>query len=141
MLKIPIPDQLQSFVEQQAIDTGFPSARDYVLHLIEKEQRRLEVGIDQSIDRETDPAFLMTLPLADRRRILGAQADLMVAHYEQDTEWREFMGGATQTEDSWMKDAGMFENEPLFDQVLGEIAVYRRELDGDRPELHHNNDV
>jgi hypothetical protein len=142
MLNIPIPDQLQSFVEQQAIDTGFPSARDYVLHLIEKEQRRLEVGIDRSIDRETDPVFLMTLPLADRRRILAAQADLMVAHYEQDTEWREFMGGASsQAADSWMKDAGMFETEPLFDQVLEEIAVYRREMDVDRPELHHNNDV
>jgi hypothetical protein len=142
MLNIRIPDQLQSFVEQQAIDTGFSSASGYVLHLIEKEQRRLEVVMDQSIDRETDPVFLMTMPLVDRRRILAAQADLMVAHYEQDTEWREFMGGATpQTEDSWMKDAGMFENEPLFDQVLGEIAGYRRELDGDRPELHQNDDV
>jgi hypothetical protein len=48
----------------------------------------------------------------------------------------EFMGGATsQTEDSWMKDAGMLENEPLFDQVLEEIAAHRRELDVDRPEL------
>jgi hypothetical protein len=137
MLNIPIPDQLQLFVEQQAIDTGFPSASGYVLHLIEREQRRLEVGMDQSIDRETDPVFLMTLPLADRRRILAAQADLMVAHYEQDDDWREFMGGASsQTENSWMKDAGMFENEPLLDQVLEEIAVYRREMDVDRPELH-----
>jgi hypothetical protein len=137
MLNIPLPDQLQSFVEQQAIDTGFPSARDYVLHLIEKEQRRLEVGIDRSIDRETDPVFLMTLPLADRRRILAAQADLMVAHYEQDNDWHEFMAEVTsQTEDSWMRDAGMFENEPLFDQVLEEIAVYRREIDVDRPEFN-----
>jgi hypothetical protein len=94
MLNTPLPDQLQSFVEQQAMDTGFTSASGYVLHLIEKEQKRLEVGIDQSIDRETDPVFLMTMPLADRRRILAAQADLMVAHYEQDNNWREFMGGA-----------------------------------------------
>jgi hypothetical protein len=40
-----------------------------------------------------------------------------------------------QTEDSWMKHAGMFKDEPLFDQVLEEIATYRRELDADRPEL------
>jgi hypothetical protein len=94
MLNIPLPDQLQSFVDQQAIDTGFPNASGYVLHLIEKEQQRLEVGkVDQSIDRETDPAFLMTLPLPDRRRILAAQADGMVAHYEQDHDWREFTAG------------------------------------------------
>jgi hypothetical protein len=47
-------------------------------------------------------------------------------------------------EDPWMKHAGMFKDEPLFDQVLAEIATYRRELDADdlrsvvdhRPELH-----
>jgi hypothetical protein len=39
-------------------------------------------------------------------------------------------------EDPWMKHAGMFKDEPLFDQVLEEIATYRRELDADRPELH-----
>jgi hypothetical protein len=41
-----------------------------------------------------------------------------------------------QTEDPWMKHAGMFKDEPLFDQVLEEIATYRHELDADRPELH-----
>jgi hypothetical protein len=41
-----------------------------------------------------------------------------------------------QIEDPWMKHAGMFKDEPLFDQVLEEIATYRRELDADRPELH-----
>jgi hypothetical protein len=46
-----------------------------------------------------------------------------------------------QTEDPWMKHAGMFQDEPLFDEVLGEIASYRRELDADRAELQHNDDV
>jgi hypothetical protein len=46
-----------------------------------------------------------------------------------------------QSEDPWMKHAGMFQDEPLFDEVLEEIATYRRELDVDRPELQHNNDV
>jgi hypothetical protein len=41
-----------------------------------------------------------------------------------------------QAEDPWMKHAGMFQDEPLFDQVLEEIATDRRELDADRPELH-----
>jgi hypothetical protein len=42
-------------------------------------------------------------------------------------------------EDPWMKHAGMFKDEPLFDQVLEEIAIYRRELDAERPELHHTD--
>jgi hypothetical protein len=38
-------------------------------------------------------------------------------------------------ENSWIQDAGMFANEPLFDDVLDEIVAYRRELDASRPEL------
>ncbi len=44
-----------------------------------------------------------------------------------------------EAEDPWMKHAGMFKDEPLFDQVLEEIAIYRRELDADRPELHSDD--
>ncbi len=33
-----------------------------------------------------------------------------------------------------MKFARMFENDPLFDQVMEDIQTYRRELDLDRPE-------
>lgn len=46
-----------------------------------------------------------------------------------------------QTGDPWMKDAGMFAHEPLFDQVLEEIAAYRQELDADRSELHSNDNT
>jgi tRNA(fMet)-specific endonuclease VapC len=35
----------------------------------------------------------------------------------------------------WMKHAGMFQDEPLFDQVLTEIEIYRHQLDSHRPEL------
>ncbi|MCP4654179.1 MAG: type II toxin-antitoxin system HicB family antitoxin [bacterium] len=34
----------------------------------------------------------------------------------------------------WMKFAGMFENDPLFDQVVEDIQTYRRELDADSAE-------
>lgn len=33
-----------------------------------------------------------------------------------------------------MKFAGMYENEPLFDTVLEEIDVYRREIDAEPEE-------
>jgi hypothetical protein len=41
-----------------------------------------------------------------------------------------------QAEHPWMKHAGMFKDDPMFDEVLEEIAIYRRELDADRPELN-----
>lgn len=38
-------------------------------------------------------------------------------------------------EHSWMKYAGMSENDPLFDEVLDEIAEYRHQLDASRVDL------
>ena len=32
---------------------------------------------------------------------------------------------------SWLKFAGMFKDNPLFDDVLAEVEAYRRELDAD----------
>lgn len=37
-------------------------------------------------------AFLK-LPLEERRRILQAQAETLIAHYETDTEWQELQAG------------------------------------------------
>ena len=47
-------------------------------------------SIDRSnivIDRQT----FMTLPKAERQIILAEQADAMLEHYEQDTEWRDWL--------------------------------------------------
>ncbi|NJO75718.1 MAG: type II toxin-antitoxin system ParD family antitoxin [Leptolyngbyaceae cyanobacterium RM1_406_9] len=41
MLNISLPDQVQTFVEEQAIAAGFNSANDYVYHLILREQERI----------------------------------------------------------------------------------------------------
>ncbi|MBW4683972.1 MAG: hypothetical protein KME40_02490 [Komarekiella atlantica HA4396-MV6] len=35
----------------------------------------------------------MKLPLAERRRILAQQAELMLVHYQQDKEWQELQTG------------------------------------------------
>jgi hypothetical protein len=47
---------------------------------------------EQPLTLEERRAFLR-LPLAERRRILAEQAERLEAHYEEDTEWREFQGG------------------------------------------------
>lgn len=41
MLNISLPDQVQTFVEEQAIAAGFNSANEYVYHLIVQEQARI----------------------------------------------------------------------------------------------------
>lgn len=40
-----------------------------------------------------DRRAFLKLPLAERRRLLAQQAEQMVAHYEEDSEWREFLEG------------------------------------------------
>ena len=35
----------------------------------------------------------LKLPIAERRRILESQAEKLVSHYQQDSEWQELMAG------------------------------------------------
>ncbi|KAM3093767.1 type II toxin-antitoxin system ParD family antitoxin [Phormidesmis sp. 146-35] len=41
MMNISLPDQVQTFVEEQAIAAGFNSTNEYVYHLILREQKRI----------------------------------------------------------------------------------------------------
>ena len=43
----------------------------------------------------------------------------------------EIPQATSEAEHSWQRFAGMFENEPLFDEVLDEIEAHRREVDAD----------
>ena len=38
---------------------------------------------------------------------------------------------ASKTEHPWMKFAGMFKDDPMFDEVLAHIDEYRREIDAE----------
>lgn len=35
----------------------------------------------------------LKLPMSERRRILETQAEAMLAHYQEDSEWQELMAG------------------------------------------------
>jgi predicted RNase H-like HicB family nuclease len=37
------------------------------------------------------------------------------------------------TSNPWLETAGMFQNDPLFDDMLAEVAAYRRALDEQHP--------
>ncbi|RUR72979.1 hypothetical protein PCC6912_59770 [Chlorogloeopsis fritschii PCC 6912] len=43
---------------------------------------------EQTLTLEQRLAFLK-LPMSERRRILENQAEMMLAHYQQDSEWQE----------------------------------------------------
>jgi hypothetical protein len=89
MLSISIADQVQPFVEKQSMAAGFATVNDYIHHLIVREQTRLE----QADVDVTDPIVLMRLPLAERQRLLTRQAESLLEHYAQDSDWREFTAG------------------------------------------------
>jgi cytochrome P450 len=42
-----------------------------------------------------------------------------------------------EAENPWMKYAGIFKDDPQFDEMLEDIAAHRKALDADREELHH----
>jgi hypothetical protein len=46
----------------------------------------------QSLSLEQRLAFLK-LPMAERSRILESQAETILDHYQQDSEWQELMAG------------------------------------------------
>ncbi|BCL35800.1 type II toxin-antitoxin system HicB family antitoxin [Nostoc sp. MS1] len=46
-----------------------------------------------------------------------------------------------QTEHPWMKFAGMFKDDPLFDEVLENIEANRRELDSEMEQHYHQLDA
>jgi hypothetical protein len=48
--------------------------------------------VSQELTLEQRIAFL-NLPISERRRILEEQAELMIAHYQENTEWKELMLG------------------------------------------------
>jgi hypothetical protein len=47
---------------------------------------------EQTLTLEQRLAFLK-LPMSERRRILESQAEAMLVHYQQDSEWQELMTG------------------------------------------------
>jgi hypothetical protein len=61
----------------------------YLQNQPEKPSDRLQ---DDSLSLEQRRTF-MKLPLQERRRILQAQSEEMVSHYEQNSEWRELQTG------------------------------------------------
>ncbi|MDZ7960614.1 MAG: type II toxin-antitoxin system HicB family antitoxin [Aulosira sp. DedQUE10] len=48
---------------------------------------------------------------------------------------------ASKSEHPWMKFAGMFKDDPMFDEVLAHIEEYRQELDAEMTEYYRQLDT
>ena len=69
-----------------------PYAVEYLVTFTQPQERQDSTEEQQSISLKQRHAF-MKLPLAERRRILAQQAEAMVAHYQQNQEWKEPLTG------------------------------------------------
>lgn len=63
-----------------------------IIILVQESDRTSSPAEEQPLSLEHRLAFFK-LPLDERRRILEKQAETMVEHYQQDSEWQELMSG------------------------------------------------
>jgi predicted DNA-binding antitoxin AbrB/MazE fold protein len=63
-----------------------------VVIIISESNTSISSENNQSPSLEERQTFLK-LPLSHRRRILETQAETMLSHYQQDSEWQELMAG------------------------------------------------
>ncbi|WP_236721461.1 hypothetical protein [Trichormus sp. NMC-1] len=61
----------------------------------EKENGELtfSANIDELKEQNISRRELMKLPIEERQKILAAQSDLMLEHYQQNQEWQELEAG------------------------------------------------
>ena len=69
-----------------------PANRDRLYQGILQHQQSQVKEEEQSLTIEQRLDFLK-LPIAERRQILESQAEEILAHYQQETEWKELMVG------------------------------------------------
>ena len=67
-----------------------PFCIDYSVLIPHQDLKTSETQSDLTLEQRR--AFLK-LPLSERRRILGQQASEMENHYQQNTDWKEFLAG------------------------------------------------
>ena len=63
-----------------------------VIILVPEDTSDFSIPDDQSPSLKDRLAFLK-LPIAERRRILESQAETVLEHYQQDSQWQELMAG------------------------------------------------
>jgi uncharacterized protein YuzE len=70
-----------------------PYAVEYSVIVTQAEKIQSDTIATQQPLSLCDRRAFLQLPLEERRRILGEQAEAMALHYQQDTEWQELQAG------------------------------------------------
>jgi hypothetical protein len=76
---------------------------------------------------------------SDRASALAALQQLLTANLSQ-AEIVSLDIAVPQPENPWLKMAGRYKNDPHFDEMLDDIAAYRRELDAEMELNFHELD-
>lgn len=100
-----MPQELEAIFDGTALKLEQPlnltpgtRVRIIVESVLPKEILVQEVTPHSAITEEQSPSLeqrlaFLKLPMAERRHILKSQAEIMLAHYQQDSEWQELMTG------------------------------------------------
>nr|WP_236116965.1 hypothetical protein [Hassalia byssoidea] len=107
-----------------------------------------ELTYDVLIENQEDGKVLATvIGLPDCQAIGATKEEALTSLYERLTERlakAEIVSikiEPPKAEHPWMKFAGMFKDDPQFDDMLADIEAYRRELDAEMEEYYRKLDA
>jgi hypothetical protein len=90
--KLQIQLLLQQYLREERREEIYQNLQN-----AKREEENSELTFSANVD-ELKQQFLsrrelIKLPLEERKKILASQSDLMLEHYQQDTEWQELQTG------------------------------------------------
>jgi hypothetical protein len=90
--KLQIQLLLQQYLREERREEIYQSLQNAKR---EKENGELtfSANIDELKEQNISRRELMKLPIEERQKILAAQSDLMLEHYQQNQEWQELEAG------------------------------------------------
>ncbi|NEU72390.1 type II toxin-antitoxin system HicB family antitoxin [Hassallia byssoidea VB512170] len=118
------------------------------LSVLTPSKKPSELTYDVLIENQEDGKVLATvIGLPDCQAIGATKEEALTSLYERLTERlakAEIVSikiEPPKAEHPWMKFAGMFKDDPQFDDMLADIEAYRRELDAEMEEYYRKLDA
>ncbi len=87
-ITLNLPPDIENSLEAHAAECGLP-VEIYLERFLEQAFSTEPAETEGKLDRRS----FLKLPLAERRKILAAQAEQMAPYYEQNSDWKEWLGG------------------------------------------------
>jgi hypothetical protein len=87
-ITLNLPPEIETSLETRAAERGLP-LEIYLERFLEHAFSTKPTEPEGNLDRRS----FLKLPLAERRRILAAQAEKLAPFYEQTSDWKEWLEG------------------------------------------------